>query len=258
MHGAMELGVMADRRHAALAMLVCSVSLAIFCSAAARAEPRAVVELFTSQGCSSCPPADKLLGELARDSSIVAISLPIDYWDYLGWKDTLAVPGHSNRQRAYARARGDREVYTPQVVVNGVRHVLGSDKTAIEHAIAQSGGNAGLALPISMSVVGDTLTVNVPAGKNQQGVGEVWLCPITKSIPVDVVRGENNGRTITYYNVVRRWIKLGDWKGKADNIKVPVSDITSIANVDAAAVIVQGGVASAPGIMLGAAVISLR
>jgi hypothetical protein len=269
----MELGVMADRRHAALALLVWSatlttarlaiaslaiVSLAIFCSAAAPADPRAVVELFTSQGCSSCPAADKLLGELARDSSIVAISLPVDYWDYLGWKDTLALPGHAKRQHAYARARGDREVYTPQVVVNGVVHALGSDKAAIERAIAQSGGNAGLVLPISMSVADDTLTVNLPSGKNQQGSGEVWLCPLTKSIPVAIGRGENNGRTLTYYNVVRRWIKLGDWKGKADNFRVPLSDITSIANVDAVAVVVQGGVPSAPGLMLGAAVTSLR
>ena len=265
----------ADRRNAALALPVWPASLfwlaslaiasilwlasfAIFWSAPARADPRAVVELFTSQGCSSCPPADKLLGELARDSSIVAISLPIDYWDYLGWKDTLALPGHANRQRAYARARSDREVYTPQVVVNGAIHALGSDKAAIERAIAQSGGNAGLTLPISMSVADGTLTVNVPTGKNQQGNGEVWLCPLTKSIPVAVGRGENNGRTITYYNVVRRWIKLGDWKGKADSFRVPVADITSIANVDAVAVVVQDGVASAPGVMLGAAVTSLR
>jgi hypothetical protein len=257
---------MPDRRDAALALLVGSASLilsaspAIFWSAAARADPRAVVELFTSQGCSSCPPADKLLGELARDSSIVAISLPVDYWDYLGWKDTLALAGHSKRQHAYARARGDREVYTPQVVVNGVTHVLGSDKAAIERAIAQSenAGHTGLALPISMSVADEMLTVNVAAGKNQHGSGEVWLCPLTKSVPVAIGRGENNGRTITYYNVVRRWIKLGDWKGKADNFKMPLADITSSANVDAVAVIVQGGAAASPGRMLGAAVTSLR
>jgi hypothetical protein len=258
MPGAMELGIMADRRQAALAVLAGSAFLAIFWSAAARADPRAVVELFTSQGCSSCPPADNLLGELARDSSIVAISLPIDYWDYLGWTDTLALPGHAKRQRAYARMRGDREVYTPQVVVNGATHVLGSDKAAIERAIAQSGGNAGLALPVSVSVSDNALTVNVPAAKNHQASSEVWLCPLTKSIPVAIGRGENNGHTITYYNVVRRWIKLGDWKGKADNFKMPLADITSIADVDAVAVVVQSGVPSAPGPMLGAAVASLR
>src|SRR5262249_55532294 len=99
------------------------------------AEPRAVVELFTSQGCSSCPAADKGLGELSHDPSLVTMSLPVDYWDYLGWKDTLALHGHSDRQRAYAEVRGDREVYTPQVVVNGVVHVLGSDKESTEKTI---------------------------------------------------------------------------------------------------------------------------
>ncbi len=86
----------------------------------ALAEPRAVVELFTSQGCSSCPPADKIIGELAKDPSVIALSMPIDYWDYLGWKDTLADARFSARQKAYSLMRGDREVYTPQVVVNGV------------------------------------------------------------------------------------------------------------------------------------------
>ena len=101
---------------------------------AAGAEPRAVIELFTSQGCSSCPAADKLIGEMSKDPNVIALSLAVDYWDYLGWKDTNAISGHSNRQRAYAKVRGDREVYTPQVVVNGAIHVLGSDKAAIDQA----------------------------------------------------------------------------------------------------------------------------
>src|SRR5271166_6724750 len=115
-------------------VLVCSSALC----ASARAQTRGVVELFTSQGCSSCPPADKLLGELAGDPSIVAISVPIDYWDYLGWKDTLADPRNTARQKAYAHVRGDGQVYTPQAVVNGSIHALGSDKVAIEQAIAKS------------------------------------------------------------------------------------------------------------------------
>ena len=106
--------------------------LAVLVAQPAQAEPRAVIELFTSQGCSSCPPADKLIAEYARDPSVIAMSLAVDYWDYLGWKDTLALSGHSNRQRAYAKARGDRQVYTPQVVVDGAVHALGSDKAAIE------------------------------------------------------------------------------------------------------------------------------
>ena len=101
---------------------------------------------------------------LARDPSLVALSLPVDYWDYLGWKDTLALHGHSNRQRAYAEARGDREVYTPQVVVNGMVHVLGSDKAAIEHAIAQTRQSAApLTLPVTLTVADGKVTVNVPA-----------------------------------------------------------------------------------------------
>src|SRR5260370_15807759 len=121
------------RRSLAYALVVvCSAT--VLC-APARAHTRGVVELFTSQGCSSCPPADELLAELAGDPSLVAISVPIDYWDYLGWKDTLADPRNTARQKAYAHARGDGQGYTPQAIVNGRIPALGSDKAAIEHAI---------------------------------------------------------------------------------------------------------------------------
>src|ERR1700728_2399450 len=139
----------------------------------ARAEPRALLELFTSQGCSSCPAADKLLGELAADPTLVAISDPIDYWDYLGWKDTLANPGHSARQRAYARVRGDQQVYTPQIVVNGAMHVLGSDRAAIERGIAQTDQKpAVMSLPVLVSVGGSNLSVNVAANDAAHMGGE--------------------------------------------------------------------------------------
>src|SRR5215213_2330139 len=177
-----------------LALPLAVIASALLTSAVASAEPRAVIELFTSQGCSSCPPADKLAGELAQDPSLIVMSLAIDYWDYLGWKDTLAIPGHTNRQRAYSKARGDREVYTPQVVVNGVKHVLGSDKIAIENAVTQTHNQAGtLSLPVSMSVAGEQISVSVPAGKNGVAKGEVWLCPITRSAEVTIGRGENTG-----------------------------------------------------------------
>src|SRR3979409_1109066 len=100
----------------AYAVVVACTSVA---SSYADAEPRAVIELFTSQGCSSCPPADKLLAELSQDPTLIPLTLATDIWDYLGWKDPLALAGHSKRQKAYSHARGDREVYTPQVVVNG-------------------------------------------------------------------------------------------------------------------------------------------
>jgi len=114
--------------------------LAVLVAQPARTEPRAVIELFTSQGCSSCPAADKLIAEYSRDPSVIALSLAVDYWDYLGWKDTLALSGHSNRQRAYAKARGDREVYTPQVVVDGAVHALGSDKKPVYASQCEQGG----------------------------------------------------------------------------------------------------------------------
>jgi hypothetical protein len=226
-------------------------------------EPRAVIELFTSQGCSSCPAADKVIGELARDPSLLTMSLAVDYWDYLGWKDTLALHGHSDRQRAYANARSDREVYTPQVVVNGIVHVLGSDKAAIEKAIAQTRAAAApLTVPVKISVTDGKVTVEVPAAKDGHQSGEVWLCPITSSAPVAIVRGENNGRTLTYTNVVRRWVKLGDWNGKAASFSMAVSELPdsdySLADVDRVDVIVQSGVSAQPGLMLGAASASLR
>jgi len=113
-----------------------------------------VIELFTSQGCSSCPPADKVLGELAKDPSVVALSLPIDYWDYLGWKDTLADARFSARQKAYSRMRGDREVYTPQAVVNGSTHVIGSDLVGIESAIDTTRAAGVMSVPVTLTQSG--------------------------------------------------------------------------------------------------------
>jgi hypothetical protein len=243
-------------RHIASSIAVAS---ALFAALPAHAgEPRAVIELFTSQGCSSCPPADKVAGELARDPSLVVMSLPVDYWDYLGWKDTLALHGHSTRQRAYAEARGDREVYTPQVVVNGVVHVLGSDKAAIENAIASTRrDDSPLTLPVTLAVADGKVTVTLPAGKDTQGTAEVWLCPITSKIPVEIERGENHGHTLTYTNVVRRWVKLGDWSGHAESFSMPLSDVGG-EEIDKMAVVVQSGVAAKPGLMLGAAVASIH
>src|SRR2546423_13317470 len=117
----------------------------------AHAGPRAVEELFTSQGCSSCPPADQIIGELAKDPSVIALSLPIDYWDYLGWKDTLADSRFSAPQKACSHMRGEREVYTPQVVVNGSAHVIGSDRSGIESAIDDTKKADGvMSVPVSM------------------------------------------------------------------------------------------------------------
>jgi len=223
----------------------------------AGAAPRALLELFTSQGCSSCPPADKLLGEFAKDPSLVALSLPIDIWDYLGWKDTLALPGHTARQRAYAEERGDRQVYTPQMVVNGSMHVVGSDRAAIEKVIAATDRNpAIMSLPVLVSVAGNDLSVTVKAAAGAPKRGEVWLCPLARAITVPIGRGENRGRTLTYHNVVRAWRKLGDFAGTDQTWSIPLSKIEN-GVVDAAAVMVQEGTHDKPGIVLGAAMTSL-
>ena len=244
-------------RRLASASLIASFLIATLAVARA-AEPRALLELFTSQGCSSCPPADKLLGELAADPSLIALSLPIDYWDYLGWKDTLASPAHSARQRAYARMRGDRQVYTPQIVVNGAMHVLGSDQAAIERSIAQTDQKPGvMSVPVEMTAGGNSLSVKVEAAESDHHAGEVWLCPLAKAIAVAIGRGENRGRSITYHNVVRGWLKLGDWTGAASSWTVPMSELKTN-GIDAAAVMVQEGTRDRPGIILGAAYTSLQ
>src|SRR5881394_1872074 len=156
------------RRVAQSAVLGCSIL--VLDTPMLWADPRAVIELFTSQGCSSCPPADKLIGEFAADPSLVSISLPIDYWDYLGWKDTLADPHHTARQKGYSKVRGDREVYTPQVVVNGGLHALGSDRSAIEKAIAKSHENpATLSLPVKLTVADGRLAVSLPERSDARG-----------------------------------------------------------------------------------------
>jgi hypothetical protein len=226
----------------------------------AYADPRAVVELFTSQGCSSCPAADKVLGELAKDPNIIALSLPIDYWDYLGWKDTLADARFSARQKAYSHARGDRDVYTPQIVVNGSAHVIGSDRAGIEGAIDTTKQADGvMSVPVSMTLSGKQINVSVAASSKGPAAkhGEVWICSVSKSVPIKIGKGENRGKEITYYNVVRTLLKVGDWNGSAGSWTVPLENI-SREGVDAAVVYVQDGSREKPGPMLGAAYTSLH
>jgi hypothetical protein len=226
----------------------------------AHADPRAVVELFTSQGCSSCPPADRVLGELAKDPSVIALSLPIDYWDYLGWKDTLADSRFSARQKAYSRSRGDREVYTPQAVVNGAAHVIGSDLASIESAIGSTAQADGvMSVPVTMTQAGKLLTVSIAAQPKSSAVthGEVWICSISKSVPILIGRGENSGREITYHNVVRNLMKVGDWNGSSGSWTVPIESVVR-EGADGAVVYLQDGNRDKPGPMLGAAYTSLH
>jgi hypothetical protein len=224
------------------------------------AEPRAVVELFTSQGCSSCPPADKIIGELAKDPSIIALSMPIDYWDYLGWKDTLADARFSARQKAYSHMFSDRGVYTPQVIVNGSLPMIGSDRAGIEGAIGDTKKADGvMSVPVTLTLSGKQINVSVAAsGKGPAAMhGEVWICSVTREIPISIGRGENRGREITYHNVVRNLLKVGDWNGNAGSWSVPLENI-SHEGVDAAVVYVQDGNREKPGPMFGAAYTSLH
>ena len=224
----------------------------------AHADPRAVVELFTSQGCSSCPPADQIIGELARDPNVIALSMPIEYWDYLGWKDTLADSRFSARQKAYSQMRGDRDVYTPQMIVNGSANVIGSDRAGIESAIQNTQKAGVMSVPVTMTLSGKQLNVSVAASKAATSAhGEVWICSVSKAVPISIGRGENRGREVTYYNVVRNILKVGDWNGSSGSWTVPLENITRD-GVDAAVVYVQDGNREKPGPMLGAAYTALR
>jgi hypothetical protein len=214
--------------------------------------------LFTSQGCSSCPPADKLLGELANDPSLVAISVPIDIWDYLGWKDTLADPRNTARQKAYAHVRGDGQIYTPQVVVNGSLHVLGSDKTAIERAIEKSRKNGAMnSPPVTLAMADGHINVSIADAADMHPTAEVWLCGLVKAVTIAIGRGENKGRTITYHNVVRRWVKLGDWAGKTHSWSVPSQSLKGD-GIDEAAILIQSGSVEKPKAILGATLAAIH
>jgi hypothetical protein len=248
-------GAVASRLWRAVGTSVFGLCAIVAVAMPAVAEPRAVVELFTSQGCSACPPADRVLGELAADPSIIALSLPIDYWDYLGWKDTLADARFSARQKAYSRVHGHRGVYTPQVIVNGTANVLGSDRAAIENAAARTRGAGGvMSVPVTVTKSGRQIKVSVDDAEGRSDIksGEVWICAVSRQVPITISRGENRGKQVTYHNVVRNVLKVGDWNGKATSWNVPLENIARD-GVDAAAVYLQDGTRDKPGAMLGAA-----
>jgi hypothetical protein len=178
---------------------------------------RAVVELFTSQGCSSCPPADALLKSYADSKDIMAISLPIDYWDYIGWKDTFASPRNTERQRAYAQNFGIGPVYTPQVVVNGMAQVLGSSREDIDNAIENTAAQlASRRVPVRFWNQSNSIIIQTGGAPPGVDVKEatIWLAVLRKSADVSIKRGENGGKTLTYYNIVREMTPVGLWKGK--------------------------------------------
>ncbi len=176
-----------------------------------------LLELFTSQGCSSCPPADKLLAEYGGKEDVITLSFSVDYWNYLGWHDTLSSPENSERQRDYALARGDGRVYTPQVVVDGIMHVNGSSEAAIEMAIRKATGRLkDVRVPVSMHAEGNSLVVEIGAAPKTSDMREatVWLAVAKDEETVAITRGENRGKKITYTHPVRELTPIGMWAGE--------------------------------------------
>lgn len=215
--------------------------------------PAGVVELFTSQGCASCPPADELFGKLAAEGDVVALAYHVDYWDYLGWKDTLGTHQNTERQRAYAGSF-DRTVYTPQVVVNGNRDIIGSHGAAIHSALKESAGTAeGLTVDVDISETEDSIVIEAGAAADDSAEARVILANFVPRRLVQMERGENRGRAIEYRNSVTNFQFVGMWHGKATRYELPRSVLF---NAGGCAVLLQVfDERGHPGAILGAAML---
>jgi hypothetical protein len=180
-----------------------------------------VVELFTSQGCSSCPPADALLTELQRnDPNLLALDMHVTYWDRLGWKDPFSLPAVTQRQRGYSSRMGLDSVYTPQMVVGGRFEAIGSDAAAVQQAITRARASVATT-PLSLSLTASGVHIHVPAGANH---GTLVMAGFDRQHTTPVRAGENGGRTLTEVNVVRSLSELGPWSGAAYDADVPRPD----------------------------------
>jgi hypothetical protein len=182
-----------------------------------------VVELFTSQGCSSCPPADAFLGELARRPGVIALSLHVDYWDYIGWRDPFASAEMTARQHAYGRVLNTPMVYTPQMVIDGATEAVGSDRAQVLERIAAARDQAGpgkVAVELVPDGAGAWRAVIGAAAQPLSQPATVWLVMFDRESSADVARGENAGRNLPTYNVVREMRRLGTWDGSASEIPI--------------------------------------
>jgi len=232
-------------------LLVCAAALTPMSRAAGpeASAPKAIVELFTSQGCSSCVAADSFFAELSKRPDVVALALHVDYWDYLGWRDTLSDPENTARQRSYAAVHGSRRVYTPQMVINGSADFVGSDREAIDAAIARS----TLPVPVRMKRGEGTVEIEVEAGAApHKWPATIRLVLLTSEVEVAIGRGENAGSTFEYYNAVRAMRPIGMWNGQSVKITLPEDELMGN-GVDACAIIVQEDQPNGPGAVLGAA-----
>jgi hypothetical protein len=222
---------------------------ALVAGAAPAAADPVLVELFTSQGCSSCPPANQFLGELAQRDGVIALAFHVDYWDYIGWQDKFARSEYTSRQKDYRDSLGLHTIYTPQMVVDGRYDVVGSHRAAVESFIKSASGDAKL--PITIAASGGKYRVTAPPMEIDQGKpASLWLVVYLRRHETAVLDGENEGSMLIEYNIVRELRRLGDWTGNAIDmaLDVPSADINTgcavILQVDGHGPIL--GVAAAP------------
>jgi len=213
---------------------VLSFSLALtFASLAGPAlaeKPPVVVELFTAQGCASCPQANKLLGDFADRKGVIALTFPVNYWDYMGWPDTFAHEEFSDRQRAYVARLRLREIYIPEVVVGGQREAPGLERDKINGLIAQVSGERSRGPKLRF--LGHGAHILVERGQAPRGGAEVWLVRYDpRARDVRVRAGENRGKTVTQRNVVHELVKLGSWTGRPKSFVIPAPQDDSLKTV---------------------------
>lgn len=219
-------------------------------------KPEAVIELFTSQGCHSCPPADKLMGKMNREGDYLTLNWHVDYWDYLGWKDIFATPENTQRQYAYARAMRERQVYTPQAVINGRDHSVGSDERKIRNlATTMKASSHGLSVPITVEKGEDGMSIAIQKG-DVKGAATLHMVFFNKTQEVEIARGENAGKTLKYHNVVGRAQPLGLVKADGFSMTYPIGEMLK-AGFDGCALLLQTDDAQGnPSAIIGAVVIS--
>ncbi|MGJ8572924.1 MAG: DUF1223 domain-containing protein [Hoeflea sp.] len=234
----------------ALPILTATTVLAVPGTALA-GELKGVVELFTSQGCSSCPPADEELARLAEQDDVLALSYHVDYWNYLGWADTLSSKANTARQYGYAKTFRRGNVYTPQAVINGQDHVNGADGSAVDEMLGKLSTNgSGLTVEVTATMNAEELRISIGPG---QGKADIVAVYFDDNSTVKIERGENSGRTITYRHSVRDMETVGMWNGNEVNLKLPVSVISAYPGRRCAILLQEVGKDGTPGRILGAA-----
>jgi hypothetical protein len=218
-------------------------------------KPKAVVELFTSQGCSSCPPADAVLKQFNAGDEILGLAMHVDYWDRLGWKDTFGSAENTERQWRYARSMGERQVYTPQAVVNGRKHVVGSKKTEIFNTATKFAGSGnGLTVPVNLEKIGETVRVSIPVNKSGKHT-TLYAVYFTPSQAVEIKRGENAGKTISYSNIVGKVEMIGMAGADGMTTDFAIADIRQKGYKGCALILQEINSDGLPGPIIGASVI---